>query len=181
MNVDELYKKLLKMDYSLLFNRNNFNIYQADDNNFLISGIIKIKKDILIDHLKNNKSLISNHKSILTIKNINKNNRYFKIKLLSDYIDYPVIDFLEECNIYNNLKKKTFIYSFLKEIPLDIKDKQCLDYVKYLEFGYLLLVIKEINQHSKIEIFIYTDNFDPILLPALMKNFTTILMELKNI
>jgi hypothetical protein len=179
MNIDEFYKKLLILKYELLFNRNNFNIYQ-DNNNFLISGLIDIKKNKLIDHLKKNKSLLENHKAILYIENLDKKTRYFKIKLLSDYIDYPLIDFIEECNICSD-KNKTFIYSFLKEIPYNIKEKQCLEYVSYLESGYFLIVIEEINDQSKIEIFISTDNFNPILLPALMKNFTIILIELKNI
>lgn len=179
MNIDDFYKKLLILNYELLFNRNNFNIYQAN-NNFLISGLINIKKDKLINHLRNNKSLLDNHKSILYIENLGKKTRYFKMKLLSDYIDYPLIDFIEECSMCTD-KSKTFIYSFLKEIPCKMKDKQCLDYVTYLESGYFLIVIEEINDQSKIEIFISTDNFDPILLPALMKNFTTILIELKNI
>lgn len=179
MNIDRFYNNLLKLDYILMFNRNNFNIYQAE-NNYLISGIIKINKDKLVNHLLNNDSLLNTHSSILKIINFPNNNRFIKTKLKSDYIDYPVIDRFEEWKIYK-IKNKTLIYSKLKYIPENIKEKQCLDYVTYLESGYFLTVIEEINNKSKVDIFVYFDDLNPILIPALMKNITIILKELKNI
>ena len=179
MNIDDFYKELIRNKFDLMFNRNNFNIYQSN-NIYLISGLISVKSNILIKHLLDDKSLLDKHESILDIENLSDNCRYMKVKLKSDYIDYPRIDRVEEwTHIKSN--NKEYIYSLIKNIPEKIKEKQCLEYVNYIESGFILTVIQEINNSSKIEIIIVDLELNPILIPALMKNMTNILNELEKI
>ena len=181
MEIENYYNNIKKLDYNLMFNRNNFNIYENNQNIFLLSGILDVNKDKLIKHLLDNKQLLEIHSSILEIKEYANNLRYMKIKLNSKYIDYPLIDRIEFYTTYKN-KNMDFVYSLIKDIPFDIKEKQCLEFVRYIEKGCILTTLKEININStKIEIFIAGTDIDPILKPAIMKNFVTLLNELRHI
>lgn len=181
MEIEDFYKQLIKMNYNLMFNRNNFNIYESNQKVFLMSGVLNLNKNDLIKHLTDSKSIIEKHKSILSIDDFNKNLRYIKTELQSDYIDYPVLDRLEEWYLHNN-SKKSFIYCLLKDIPIEIKDRQTLEFVDYIEHGCFLTVLEEINLEStKIDIFSVDLKLNPILMPAMMKNFVSIITELDNL
>lgn len=174
MKIEDLYQELKKKDYNLLFNRNNLNIYQSG-NCFLIYGNININKNKLLDKLLNPKL-----DSIINIEEISKNINYVKIKLNSQFIDYPIIDRIEEVTKYE-INKQTLIYYKLKDISFEIKDKQCLEFVEYIESGYFLINIEEINQQSRIEIFIVDLDLKSELIIPFVKNFSLIINELKNI
>ena len=174
MKIEDIYQELKKKDYNLLFNRNNLNIYQSG-NCFLIYGNININKNKLLDKLLNPKL-----DSIIKIEEISKNINYVKIKLNSQFIDYPIIDRIEEVTKYE-INNKTFIYNKFKDVSVEIKDKQCLEFVEYIESGYFLINIEEINQKSKIEIFIVDLDLKYELIIPFVKNFSLIINELKNI
>ena len=181
MNIDDFYLQLKKMNYNLMFNRNNFNIYESNQKVFLLSGVLNLKKDILVKHLSDSKSIVDKHKSILNIHDFDKHLRYIRTELFSEYIDYPYLDRLEEWCLHDN-NKKTIVYSKLKEVPLEIKEKQTLEFVDYIEHGCFLTVLEEINLDStKIDIFAVDIMINPILMPAMMKNFISIITELNNL
>tara|TARA_B100001093_G_C26590776_1_gene911379 strand:- start:7 stop:555 length:549 start_codon:yes stop_codon:yes gene_type:complete len=181
MKIEDFYKQLLKMNYNLMFNRNNFNIYESNQKVFLISGVLNLNKNKLIKHLTDSKSIVEKHRSILNINDFSKNLRYIKTELFSEYIDYPILDRLEEWYLYNN-SKKSFIYCLLKEVPIEIKDKQILEFVEYIEHGCFLIVLEDINLEStRMDIFAVDLKLNPILIPAMMKNYVSLIVELDNI
>lgn len=176
MKIFEWYKNVKNKNYNILFNFDNFNIYKSDEDIYNIKGVINIDKKILVKHLINKEELLECHPSILKIKDIDNNLRYIKIKLYSEYIDYPLIDRLEKWEIFEK-NNKIFLYSKLINIPEKIKKKQRNDYVLYMESGVMLIIFETINNSTKIDSYIINLNINPIIKPALIKNLLKIYNE----
>ena len=181
MKIDDLYKYLNNLDYKLMYNRNNFNVYMNENNNiYYIDDLTNLNTNKLINHFKDNDQLIKTHKSILLIQNHHNDYKYIKLKTNTPYIDYPILDlFIHTKMIKYN--KKYYLYSTLKNIPFKIKENQCLEFVTYIENGTILFVLDDFINLTKIKIFLINFELNVNLTNIFIKNLVYFLKELKNV
>lgn len=181
MEFKKFIKDLNNLDYKILLDVNNFKIYESSDSNdiFKLEGSINKSIDQIIEHLTDSKQLLETHSNFITIQNFSPNSRYMKIKLESEFIEYPYIDRVEEWKIVKDVQE-TFLYSYMKPIPIHIKKNQENDFTIYLEKGVIFSIFKaKENNETDLKIFISDLEINPLMKPALLKSFLKIYSEFK--